>query len=463
MTYDEKYIDIDIFWLDSFPRTLGPNKHGGDLMQADYQGGNSWGPEPNSEYIFADPRTSRFGAPSEQGRAVGDNKRGQVPIASSKPSIWLDASNNIFATDRPESESGFGRIFARYSSDKADRTADWGSFAGDGWHVKNIYGTTSSANAIYFQTGLLAQNNPNYEPDKLRFSGDSGAPGSGEAQFYSDPDGVVRRAMGAYVESSVIGQPLATASNISGGVSTAKPQSASRPIILNRPFGSVAELGYVFSDRPWRNLDFFTVESGDTALLDIFTCDESPSDGSLVAGKVNLNTRQLPVLKAIVAGAYRDEANPATGAFSDTEAEEVLSKLITRTSATPLQNLGNLVGKWDSKKTISGSFTPALNTNHNIDGSESYDGFSNDLDVSDVSQKNIQRYREAAIRALASSGQTRVWNLLIDVVAQSGRFSPAASGLDKFAVEGEQRYWVHVAIDRFTGKVLDKQIEVVKE
>jgi hypothetical protein len=28
-------------------------------------------------------------------------------------------------------------------------------------------------------------------------------------------------------------------------------------------------------------------------------------------------------------------------------------------------------------------------------------------------------------------------------------------------LEGEQRYWVHVAIDRFTGQVIDKQMEVV--
>jgi hypothetical protein len=31
-------------------------------------------------------------------------------------------------------------------------------------------------------------------------------------------------------------------------------------------------------------------------------------------------------------------------------------------------------------------------------------------------------------------------------------------------VEGEQHYWVdHLAIDRFTGQVLDKQVEAVKE
>ena len=56
--------------------------------------------------------------------------------------------------------------------------------------------------------------------------------------------------------------------------------------------------------------------------------------------------------------------------------------------------------------------------------------------------------------------------LLIDVVAQSGRYpAGAAAGNFKtgFVVDGEQRYWVHVAIDRMTGQVLDKQVEVVKE
>ena len=53
---------------------------------------------------------------------------------------------------------------------------------------------------------------------------------------------------------------------------------------------------------------------------------------------------------------------------------------------------------------------------------------------------------------------------MIDVVAQSGRYKPNANSLQNdFIVEGEQHYWVHVAIDRFTGEVLDKQIEVVNE
>jgi hypothetical protein len=50
------------------------------------------------------------------------------------------------------------------------------------------------------------------------------------------------------------------------------------------------------------------------------------------------------------------------------------------------------------------------------------------------------------------------------VVARSGDYKPNVPTLqNNFVVEGEQRYWVHVAIDRFAGRVLDEQIEVVNE
>ena len=32
-----------------------------------------------------------------------------------------------------------------------------------------------------------------------------------------------------------------------------------------------------------------------------------------------------------------------------------------------------------------------------------------------------------------------------------------------FIVKGEQHYWVHTATDRFTGQVIDKQIEIVND
>jgi hypothetical protein len=72
--------------------------------------------------------------------------------------------------------------------------------------------------------------------------------------------------------------------------------------------------------------------------------------------------------------------------------------------------------------------------------------------------------RELVIRAFSDACQTRTWNLVIDVIAQSGRYPPNATSFQNgFVVEGEQHYWVHVAIDRFTGEVIDKQIEVVNE
>ncbi len=71
--------------------------------------------------------------------------------------------------------------------------------------------------------------------------------------------------------------------------------------------------------------------------------------------------------------------------------------------------------------------------------------------------------RESIARALGEVGQTRTWNLKLDMIAQSGKYAPGETELRKFVLGGKQRYWVHVAIDRFTGQVIDKQIEVVNE
>jgi hypothetical protein len=52
---------------------------------------------------------------------------------------------------------------------------------------------------------------------------------------------------------------------------------------------------------------------------------------------------------------------------------------------------------------------------------------------------------------------------MIDVIAQTGRYPPNAASLANFVVEGEKRYWLHVAIDRFTGQIIDQQLEPVYE
>jgi len=313
--------------------------------------------------------------------------------------------------------------------------------------------------------------------------------------YYMDPDGTVRRAIGAYVgpnsgatgntngtvswtwtASTAMGLPMAATVSYPTSTSTSysapSTQAQSRPIILHRPYRSVAELGYVFSNTPYKNIDFSTPESPYSALLDIFCINEDYRPDAVAAGRVDLNTKQAPVLQALLAGAYRDEdpSNSLTPAYTQvaaltqSEAIAISQALVTRTTGTasgkgPLSNVGDLVGRWISGTTVGTTTTP-------INGAVSYDGFSADLGIPPyaVTYSNIiQRFRSSTIRALSDAGQAGTWNLLIDVVAQSGHYPVNATGLSNFLVEGEHRYWVHVAIDRSTGQVIDENIEPVNE
>jgi len=278
----------------------------------------------------------------------------------------------------------------------------------------------------------------------------------------TDPDGVVRRAMGAYVSttnagvsSSMIGLPMATVLGNSANTSN-------RSIILHRPFRSVAELGYTFRDTPWKNLDFFTPESGDAALLDTFCINEDERPDAVAAGRVDLNTKQATVLEALLAGTYRDEL-VSTDLLSTQEAKAVALTLLQRTEGTavnqgPLENIADLVGRY-----VNGFTSSAANDN------QPYDGFSSDLAVyrpsvsTSAAANSIQRLREVTMRALSDAGQAGTWNLMIDLVAQTGRYPANASGLADFLVQGQRHYWIHVAIDRTTGKIIDENIEPVNE
>jgi hypothetical protein len=229
--------------------------------------------------------------------------------------------------------------------------------------------------------------------------------------------------------------------------------------MLNRPFRNVAELGYAFRDLPWKTLDFFTDKSADAGLLDIFTINDGPQvlDGqgnivgmappTMVAGSVNLNSIYIdpnnstlaPVAQPVLAGALWDDSSStvtATGS-GDQTAQTMTKRLVNATSATPMQNKAELITRATLPTTI--------------------------LPTASSDTQAVKAQREVVARAVSSVSQTRVWNLVIDVVAQSGRYPPGETDPKKFIVEGEQRYWVHVAIDRFTGQVIDKQIEVVNE
>jgi hypothetical protein len=264
---------------------------------------------------------------------------------------------------------------------------------------------------------------------------------------YLDNDGIIRPADATYPDPSV------TTTGSSTPYYTTSLDY--HPIILNRPFRNVAELGYAFRDLPWKSLDFFTDKGADGGLLDVFCInDGAPVLAAaitvvgmvvppMVAGQVNLNTRQTPALQAILAGAIWDELD-STNTVSrtgtgDTAAPVLATRVVTQTSTTPMQNRSELIARSDLPLTI----LP--------------------LPAGGIHNQTVKARRETVGRAIASVTQTRTWNLMIDVIAQSGKYAPGESNLTKFVVEGEQRYWVHVAIDRFTGEVIDKQIEVINE
>jgi len=55
---------------------------------------------------------------------------------------------------------------------------------------------------------------------------------------------------------------------------------------------------------------------------------------------------------------------------------------------------------------------------------------------------------------------------MIDVIAQTGKYTPGTADLSdptKFIVQGEKRYWLHIALDRDDGTVLGSQLEEVTE
>jgi len=211
--------------------------------------------------------------------------------------------------------------------------------------------------------------------------------------------------------------------------------AAWRPIIMNRPFRSVGEIGYVFRDQPFTTLDFSSASSADKGLLDLFTVNENDTATGVRAGVINLNTTQDGPLAAILAHTITAEGieggTPGPTPMPNTSATPAATSLITATNSVPLQNKADLAN-WISTQAVLGATLP-------------------------------KTQREALVRALGENGQTRTWNLLIDVIAQGGRYPPGANNLANFIVEGDQHYWVHVAIDRFTGEVIDRQVEVVNE
>ena len=237
------------------------------------------------------------------------------------------------------------------------------------------------------------------------------------------------------------------ADGANGAFPMATSNIAARPIILNRPFLSVGELGYTFSSEEWRSLDFSSAVSGDAGLLDLFSINdtENANQQSMISGVLNINTHNPAVLQAMISGGLIDGLD-STGATAITpaDAQTMAKAIVTETTNNkPLLNRAELATRVASLSSI----TSALAT----------DGYV------------TKDRREAVVRTLAEPADTRTWNLLIDLVVQAGRYPPTAvaagttAAMSQFDVQGERRYWLHVAIDRYTGKVIDEQLEIVHD
>jgi len=232
---------------------------------------------------------------------------------------------------------------------------------------------------------------------------------------YADIDGVIRPADGYW-----------------GALPTVPGQTADRSIILNRPFRSVGELGHVFRDSPWRTLDFSTPYSGDLGLLDVFSLNATDEPTATVAGRLDLNTREPAVLEV----ALKKIARADGSVLSDEDAKAIAAAIVEESSKAPFSSKGDLVAR-------------------NVVASV--------LDTNLTAGNRRKPEREAAIRTLSGVGMTGTWNLLIDLVTQTGAFTPASRSASEFFVRSENRLWVHLALDRFTGRVVDIQIESFNE
>jgi hypothetical protein len=196
---------------------------------------------------------------------------------------------------------------------------------------------------------------------------------------------------------------------------------------------------------PFKSLDFFSPYSADAALSDAFSLTDEPA---IVAGQVNPSNAPLPVIAALVSGSNKQELT-STDLVSATTGEATTLAGVVVNQLSPAAR-GPLLSRADLVTGLSDVIQPAMS------------GGDLGSSASPADQSDKSRL-EAPIRALAGVANTRTWNLLIDIIAQSGRMSPSATTLDNFVVEGEKRYWLHVAIDRYTGKIVDQQLEPVYE
>lgn len=387
-------------------------------------------------YPMSDPRTERFGL-SDQNQATPG--QGIYPKA---------IAGGGFSGDGINSNMTCGTIAA---VGQALSSGGWDGQSPPAWPAVGIVKGTSFAAApmewALFDPNIsmsvpayLARNEWITSPSNPGPADKSPSRGP-KNHAYKDYDGVARPGDARWVDwTSHPALPLSTLPS----EEDKKNVLAARPTILDRPFRNVAELGCVFRDVPWKSLDLFSADSADRRLLDIFSIEDS----FISVGKINPNTASAEVFEALMRGASLDPSGSLSSSSTLTEQRDSVANKVAislaslNPAADPIHNSANITTRI------------SINSDAKPDG-----GFS---------PYKIQA--ENFARAVSSSLDTRNWQMLIDVVAQSGKISPQSTSLadennvlQGFVVEGQKRFYVYLTLDRITGEIIDKYIEVVYE
>lgn len=240
--------------------------------------------------------------------------------------------------------------------------------------------------------------------------------------------------------------------------STTKPLPSFTPIVLNHAFSTVGDFGYglrpEYAANRFQRVDFH-IANPNANLLDFFTYN--PVDHNYPrAGIVNLNTKNVPVIAAILQSALKTDVDvsPLPNPFPTVapgEATLAAQDIVNATSAAG----GAALSRADIGR-LTGAAAARI-------GNPGYTG------------EQQEKVPEAIARALCEVTQTRTWNLMVDVIAQTGRYVPGATELvdpidptkTQFIVEGEKRNWLHIAVGRDlnggTVDVIGQQLEEVIE
>jgi len=263
----------------------------------------------------------------------------------------------------------------------------------------------------------------NIDPGNSLSSGYVWDPVRNNHHCYADSDGIVRPADARWVANDA--HPVLPVSSF--------PKAAdARPVFLDRPFRSVAELGVVFRDVPWKSVDLFSANSGDRRLLDIFSIE----DRATMKGKVNPNLASGDTLKALLRGSTLNPTSATPSSIPNTTADSVAGIFSALSpSLQPVYSSANM--------------TERLATNA--------------ISKPDGGYSPYKTQAENFIRSLSSTTDTRSWQLMLDVVAQSGRIAPPYAAAADFVVEGQKRFFVYLTLDRITGEIVDRHIEPVYE